>query len=273
MISASKQSRGKSIRHPDIAYAKSVRKKVRNYIIYILLFLIMYVLFFSTIFQIKYIEIIGNQAINTEEIEKLIWQELDTNILLLFNRSNYWLLSINHLLKNIGNVYSFENITITKKFPNILRLQVIERLGRLIWQTQDKYYVLDGQGIATRQLREIHLIEKTDIPVILDTANQEVIIGDKILNDDLITNIIEATKIYEEYITNDKLSFKHIEIDSDDLELYKIITNSGIQIHLNDDSSAIVQLDKLKRVLDTQNIDLNGISYINLRIRDQVIYK
>jgi len=268
----SKQSRGKSIRQP-IGNTTLVKKKVRQYIIYIIIFIVIYGLFFSNFFRIKYIEVAGNQAINTTEIENLIWQSVDKHILLLFNRSNFWLLSTNYLLDNIAQQYSFEDITITKKFPNTLRLQIIERLGRLVWQTNDMYYVLDAKGIITRQLQELHLIQKTNIPVVVDRANTEILIGDRVMSIELSSSIIEASEVYDQLITKPELAFDYFEVNEDRDTLYKIITKSGLEIHLNNSSPAQEQLTKLKRVLDSQTINLNNISYINLRIRDQVIYK
>jgi cell division septal protein FtsQ len=246
---------------------------VRKYISYAIVFVVIYVLFFSGFFQVKYIEIVGNQAIDTTEIESLIWQSLDKNILLLFGRDNFWLLSVDYLLKNIATQYSFEDITITKKFPHTLRLQIIERLGRLVWQANDQYYVIDANGVITRQLAGTNLIEQADVPVVVDQANRVVTIGATVMSTELCASIIEAAEIYEQLITRPELSLDHFVVGEDQETLYKIITTSGLEIHLNDASSVQEQLGKLKRVLDSQSLKLAGISYINLRIKDQVIYK
>ncbi|MFW0862346.1 MAG: cell division protein FtsQ/DivIB [Candidatus Komeilibacteria bacterium] len=265
--------RGKSIRHPEKANSKLLRKKVSMYLIYIFTFLIIYTLFFSFVFKIEYIKVVGNDSINTQEIEDIIWQAADKNIFLIFSRNNYWLLSTDYLLESVEKQFAFEDITITKKFPDTISLHVIERMGRLVWKTGPDYYVVDARGVITRRLTEMRLVTSGDIPVIVNKAENEVLIGDTILSESMIANILDAYAYYNEYIDRDGLRFDRFEIDSDEAGFYKIITRDGLEIHMNDESTAITQLSKLKRVVDSQNINFNNLSYINLRVENQVIYK
>ncbi|MBL7022241.1 FtsQ-type POTRA domain-containing protein [Patescibacteria group bacterium] len=265
--------RGKSIRHPEKANLKLVRKKVSMYLIYIFTFLIIYTIFFSFVFKIEYIKIVGNDSINTQEIEDIIWEATDKNIFLFFDRNNYWLLSTDYLLDNVKKQFAFEDITITKKFPDTISLHVIERMGRLVWKTGPDYYVVDAYGVITRRLTEMRLVSSGDIPVMVNKAETEVLVGDTILTESMITSILEAYSYYNEYIDRDNIKFDRFEIDETEAGFYKIITRDGLEIHMNDQSSAVTQLSKLKRVVDTQNISIHNLSYINLRVENQVIYK
>ena len=265
--------RGKSIRHPAEANTKLLKKKVSMYLIYIFTFLIVYSLFFSFIFKIQFIQIVGNDSINTQEIENIIWEAVDKNIALALNRNNYWLLSTSYLLNSVTQEYAFEDITIKKKFPNTISLHVIERMGRLIWKTGPDYYVVDAHGVITRRLHEMRLVTSGDIPVIVDKNESEVLVSDTVLNDSMIASILEAYQYYNEYIDRDGLKFDRFEIDQKDSSFYKIFTRDGLEIHMNDQSLAVGQLTKLKRVIDTENISFHNLSYINLRVENQVIYK
>ena len=268
-----REKRGKSIRHPVEANSRLLKRKVSKYLIYLFTFLIVYTLFFSFVFKIQYIKVVGNDSINTQEIEDIIWDAVDKNILLFFNRNNYWLLSASYLLDAVKQEYAFEDITISKKFPNTISLHVVERMGRLVWKTGPDYYVIDANGIITRRLREMRLVTSGDIPVMFDKSKSEVVIADIVLDDSMIANILEAYQYYGEYIDRDGLKFDRFEIDSQDAGFYKLITKDGLEIHMNDQSSSTAQLSKLKRVVDTANISFNNLSYINLRVENQVIYK
>jgi len=265
--------RGKSIRRPEEANAKLLKVKVGKYFLSIFVFLIVYFLFFSFVFKIEYIRVVGNDSINTQDIENIIWDATDKNILYFFNRNNYWLLSTDYLLATVKQQYAFEDITIKKIFPDTISLHVIERMGRLVWKTGPDYYVVDAYGVITRRLHEMRLISSGDIPVLINTSESETLIGDTILTEDMITSILEAYQYYNEYIDRDGLRFDRFEIDSTDASFYKILTRDGLEIHLNNQTPATSQLSKFKRVIDTQNINFINLSYVNLRVEDQVIYK
>jgi len=268
-----RQGRGKSVRQPARVNNQLLKKKVIKYITIILVFSILYILFFSTIFQIKYLQIVGNDAINTNEIEEVIWQSLDENILFIFNRDNYWLLSIDKLVSDIEQKYTFDELTINKKYPDTLSLKIKEKIGRLFWQAGDKFYVIDINGTVTRHLTETHIIQKVNIPIVRDNSNSEVNIGEQLLSSELISAMVETYQLYNEYINNDALSFISFQVDDKDDALFKVITKSGIELHMNDQLPVGEQLEKLAKVLRSNKIDLDSITYINLRITEQVIYK
>ena len=275
MIKSTKTNlkRGKSVRHASDKQTKLVKKKVLKYGLIILIIFIIYFLFFSFLFRIKYIKIVGNDSINTQEIEEMIWQATDNNVLLIFNRNNYWLLSTKYLLKTIGEKYAFENITIKKEFPNTVSLHLIERMGRLVWKTGSEYYVVDNDGIVTRRLYEMSLVANGGIPVTIDKNAEPVIIGGNILSEKNITSMLDAYDYYKNNIDRPGLKFDRFEMDDQTSHFYKIITRDNLEIHLNAQSSAEAQLSKLKRVVDTSAINFANLSYINLRVTDQVIYK
>lgn len=268
-----RQGRGRSIRQPQKLNKQLLKKKVIKYTSGIIIFVVVYILFFSTIFQIKYLQIVGNEAINTNEIEDVIWQSLDQNILFVFNSDNYWLLSIDKLVADIEKNYAFDELTINKKYPNTLSLKIKEKIGRLFWKTSDNYYVIDISGTVTRSLTDTHIIQKVKIPVVKDISNSEIQIGEQLLSNKLIESMIDAYQLYDEYINNDGLIFIEFQVDNKDETIFKILTKSGVELHLNDNIPIAEQLDKLAKVMRANKINLDDISYINLRIKDQVIYK
>ncbi|MCR4280587.1 MAG: hypothetical protein NUV82_04165, partial [Candidatus Komeilibacteria bacterium] len=248
----------------------TLRQKVVRYGIIAFLAVLIYLLFFSGQHRIKYLQVVGNEAVNTQEIEEMIWELLDERWLLIFKRDNYFLASENYLLTEIGKHYAFEEISIDKHYPDTISLRLKERLGRLVWQSGEKYYVIDGQGMVTRELHEIHLIEKMNIPVTRDKSQVAVNIGDKILSDSVINSLIDTHQLYGQYITEPRLKLAEIEVDDATANFYRIITSSAIEIHMNDQLNVETQLEKLRLVLSAGSIDLNSVSYINLRIPEQV---
>jgi len=176
-------------------------------------------------------------------------------------------------VSDIEQKYAFDELTINKKYPDTLSLKIKEKIGRLFWQAGDKFYVIDINGTVTRHLTETHIIQKVNIPIVRDNSNSEVNIGEQLLSSELISAMVETYQLYNEYINNDALSFISFQVDDKDDALFKVITKSGIELHMNDQLPVGEQLEKLAKVLRSNKIDLDSITYINLRITEQVIYK
>ncbi len=82
------------------------------------------------------IEINGVKETNIEELEKKI-----DNFCNLKNKNN-----INHLLNEIKNDPWIKNITIKKRLPNIMSINIEEYIPFVIWKTENDMHLIDESG-------------------------------------------------------------------------------------------------------------------------------
>lgn len=229
-----------------------------------LLLVILVVWFFTRApwLQVKNIQIDGQATEATiAEIEKLRGQ----NIL--------WLSVTRPESVIVQHQPSIKEIQILRGIPDTLRVRLIEREPALIWQVGEHWYTLDKTGFV---FQEVVLSKKsdgsleypgTDLPVIVDTKNLGVKIGQTIVQPSFIT----FTRDVKERLSKEvNLRFVRGEIQETTFNL-TVVTDAGWNILFDTTRSLDAQLRTLTRALETKRGEIK--EYVDIRVRGWVYYK
>lgn len=267
LVGAAKSKRFTEIKKEQ---SNSVRKTVVKYVSLILVGYLVYFFFLSHFFRLEYLVISGNDQIPSAEIEPIIWKSLTGRHWLIFPKDNYFFASPKDIAVEIGKNFVVNNLTIKKQPPKTLTIEIQEKSPRFIWSANNAYYVMTGDGLIIRKL-DNYQPQKT-IPLIIDQSNastsvNEIVSNSQILS--LIGNIKES--LDDNPITN--LAIKSFGLDDRGSRFVKLMTDSGTEIHLGQDLDLNEQLSKLRKIIETNHLDLTKVAYINLRIPEQAIYK
>lgn len=251
---------------------KLVKRVVLRGISLLLVIYLIYLLFFSHYFSLSNIQItVKTPDFNTNELNDYLKTALNKKFLFIFPRDNYFLFSKNYLEKQLNEKYIIEDLIINKIFPKTLTVSLREKVTNLLYQTADKIYLIDLNGRILAEVGERIIINEKGLIKIVDESNTTVAINQNILMPNLITLITNLNQKFNEYFPN--LSIAFYKITDPQSTFIKLVTTTGLEIHLNDRLGLEEQLTKLKRSLESGMVDLTKIQYINLRIKDQVIYK
>ncbi|MCX6784647.1 MAG: FtsQ-type POTRA domain-containing protein [Candidatus Komeilibacteria bacterium] len=231
---------------------------------------LLYFLFLSSYFRLEYLIVSGNNQTPSSEIEPIVWQSLSHSKFLILPGDNYFLASIPKLTENLGKNFIFNKLIVTKSLPKTIIINVEEKLPRFIWSTNGHYYVLTGDGLIIREF--INYKAQKAIPLIVDQSNSSTSVNQVVVNNQILSLI---TKIKE---TLEAEPIPNLEADSFELadrgsQFIKLKTVQGAEIHLGQELDVKTQLDKLRKIIQSNHLDLAKVSYINLRIPEQAIYK
>ena len=223
-----------------------------------LILVLVYVLFFSPIFEIKEIKISGNQVISNEDI----YNSLD-------DQNNIFLATgdklTNILINNFPRILSIEiNKNIIKK---TIDLKIVERKEAGIFCIKDCYYI-DKQGVIFEQAPQT---SGTLILAIKDSSNREVKIGKNVIEKEFMAELIDLGS----YLSN-QLGLKAFDftIESDISKDLKINTNEGWYILFDRSQDLKNQLKALELVLREKiKEEREELEYIDLRIENRAYYK
>lgn len=240
-------------------------------ILVLILFYLSYLFFYSKYFRITFLNISGQSETPTEEIESLIWQTLERHSLSIFPGDNYFLINIKRIQKKFDEQGLLVEIEVKKDFPHTLNINLKDRLGQIVWISNEQFYVVNLAGVAEKQLPIKELVN-VKYPVIYDLSNTAFDLNDKLVNEQLIDLILEVYTTFGSYELP-VIELDHFKVDSPEANYVKIVTKQGFEIHVNYLLSFESQMNKLRKSLVAGKIDLNKINYINLRIENQVIYK
>src|SRR6266568_4738975 len=137
-----------------IAKTSQTNKLAMRIIFYVLTFafvaVLLYLLFFSAQMQINNITVTGTQELSSQEIEQKVEQSLQGNYLKVIPKNNFLFVSQGSIENFIKNDYKkVRSVTVTKKFPDAVAVNVDERKGLLVWCRGDNdCFLLDENGIA-----------------------------------------------------------------------------------------------------------------------------
>ncbi|MCK4453815.1 FtsQ-type POTRA domain-containing protein [Candidatus Parcubacteria bacterium] len=208
-----------------------------------------YFLFFHSFFQIKNIEIFGNEKLKTEQIESLI--EKDKNIF-LFNIDK-------NKKKILENFPEITELLLEKDFPRSIKIQIEERKPVAIFCQNEKYFFIDKKGIVYEKAEANSMLKIKNLTL---NKELELRLGDEILTENQLNQIIYIeTKLKE----NLEIQIELAEIVSD--QRLNIKTSEGWEIYFNIQEDIDWQLIELGLILKQKiSPEKRGeIKYIDLR--------
>jgi len=208
----------------------------------------------SPIFNMKEIQVLGNEQVSKETIVSLSGLKTEENI---------FRFGIFKVMSNIKENAYIERVKIHRKIPSTVQIEVEERKHNYSIDFLGKYAYINTQGYI------LEIAEDSKQKVILqgiETPEEQMVVGSRLNNEDLekledVIKIINATKEYE-------LDTKVTNIDMSDKNEYSIyLEEEGKKVHLGSSSNlsnkmlyvnAIIEEEKGKAGEIFANGDLNN---------------
>lgn len=220
-----------------------------------------YLIAYSPLFQVKNILILGTSNVpKLEENLKIFFANqskidkfLGANNILIWKQKK-----IGEFLKNEPQI---AELTIKKDyFKRLIKTEVKEREKFGIWCANNCFW-FDKKGVVFLESpsTEGSLINKID-----DFSDRSLNLGDKILEEKFLLNLIKIFEILE------KSGLKIKSLKLEDIALQEIITDSSPKIYFSlrlEPGFALAALQSLK------NIGLEKMEYIDLRVENRAYYK
>jgi len=269
---------------------KKIKFKKYTTVVFVVLFLI-----FSTLvalgayiskhekFTISSLRILGNEVVNSEDVEKIVWEEIGGKYLWIFNKESVFLYPKNILESRVlGRWARISNIDIYADTMTSLTVRIEEREPVYIWcddkqesssdNITEECYFLDDSGFI------FSLAPYFSGPVffkmhgpIFDTEfrgeeSQGLVIGKRFLSKDEFEKIVILKNAFI------LLEMKAVEFKAQDDENYQFIMEDGAKILFNKEQSVETLLDNLDSSLDALEKN-KQLDYIDLRFGNKVFYK
>jgi cell division septal protein FtsQ len=208
-----------------------------------------YLLFFSPYFIIKNVEVKGSQ--NPKVIE----------LLQVAKGKNLWLLNKNILKKELSGFAEIQSISIKKRPPSTLKVEIVEKPEGIIWRTQEKRYLLDNTGTVIKEVTEGNL------PEIIDPKNASVDIGKQIVTP-VFVNFVK--NLVFEFTPKTNLTIKEISV-LDEMAVDIAVQTESIKAIFDTQGDLDNQLENMAKVYQAKKDDIK--EYMDLRIEGRVYYK
>lgn len=234
------------------------RKLPKIIMIIIICFIILLIIFSSSLFDIKKIEVIGNEKITDELIISLSKLELYQNIF-KFNKSD--------VITNIKENSYIESTSISRKLPGTIIIEVEERVPKYMLQIADSYAYINNQGYILEITNErLSLPILTGASTDISKSNP----GDRINLEDL-KKLDKVIKIYETAKSNELNDLITIIDISDDRNYTIILEKEGKTVYLGDCSNLNTRILYLKSILEASS-GKKGEIFLNIDLNSDNVY-
>lgn len=227
-----------------------------------------WLLFFSTLFKIKKIEVSGAGVGASEEIKSIVWRLAENR---LIGKNNLLLYNKKDLNKILNEKYYLDNLIIRKKLFHTLSINLREKQPVAVWREAGQYYYLDGQGNIINQIDPLS-INSLNYPLI-ENSTAVKIEGQKAnINEEAINYILNLFNEFKDNKHNFTVERFIINQNSNTVEM-AILT--GPKIYFNIRASRVEQIDKLNLIIrdKLKNDFKSAKEYIDLRYADNVYIK
>lgn len=234
---------------------------------------LVWLFFFSRVFAIKAVEVNGNDKINREELEQLIWQQVDNERRFLVGpQKNLFLFDRDKLLGNLKDKYVFDDLSVEKSWwRRKITLNLKEKSYSLIWSETGRYRFLNLDGTIISEIdaaqvgeRELPLVENTGEAAIIDkrVENQTEKIS-------FIVSLFGKLKSLQPPIKAEKFQVASVEDSS-----VKVIASGSPIIIFSAKNTADGQLERLSALINTKlKDDFKKKKRIDLRFNDKIFWE
>jgi len=226
----------------------------KTLLIVIIFLVLVYSLFFSKFFKVKDILVEGNNYISTEKITSIV--RPGRNIF-MFNSG----LAEKQIIAAFSEIH---DVHIYRGIPNALKIVVLEREGKIVWESNGKKYLISSLGEVMRELSDT---DSSNFPLIKDVRNFPVNPGEQLVSPSFIAFI---SNIKQNFFASTGIQPTFFEIQTTTFDVY-LHTGANFYVKFNSLRSSVKQLDNLKLVLADKREKIS--EYVDLRIDGWAYYK
>jgi len=241
--------------------SKPKKKLVKTFLLLVLLGGFFWFIFYSPIFQIKNITLEGVQA-NSDLIAEMN----------KFKGKNIFLMAVDSEKRNlIIKQPEIKDIVIWKGLPDTLKAKLTLRDKVLIWQSADRFYYVDGDGIAFKQRGPLALEEK-NILLIIDKKNVLVNLGTQFLSPVFVKFVTQLATDLPTISAQIQVPITLTNIDVEESTLQTTAqTAEGFKILFDTTRPVDSQLAALKKVLSEHRSEVT--EYVDVRVQGWAYFK
>lgn len=204
----------------------------------------------SPLFNIKEIEVENNNILSTERVISLSRLKKDENIF-RFLQSD--------VEKYIKEDPYVEKVTIERKLPNTVKIQVQERNRDFCIKILNSYAYINNQGYI------LEIVEENQgLPVIegIETAEEEIKVGDRLKNNDLkkLAVVIQIMSIAKENEIDNKIT--GIDISNKN-EYILYLAEEKKTAYIGNDSNLTTKILYIKEIMEKYEAGKEGTIFVN----------
>lgn len=228
---------------------------------------IVWALFFSTLFTIKYVEIRGAGLSPSLDVEAKVYAQTEKKRIWFLQQNRLFVFSSEDLKTRLIDDYSLQGLKVVKKLPSTLIVELEEKQLAAVWLEAEQYYLLDANADIISQ----SVLKDFGLPIIRNNGLPK-INGDRVDIDPSV--IVAASQIFRDFPSRFSwISVRELAVSNESRTLI-LASSKGPMIYFNPGESIEAQLIRLDTLLQGElRSRFEKLDYIDLRFKDKLYYK
>ncbi|MEI6288464.1 MAG: cell division protein FtsQ/DivIB [bacterium] len=227
--------------------------------------LVLYVVFYSDLFRINNVQISTDKLIDNTAFSRAINDNLNSWRFFILPQKNMIFFSAGDLYKQLNSKFKLENLSVSRGWKTV-GVWAVSKPSFLIIYNGQQFYLTDEDGQITAQVDQNLIGDYTDKLPILNVAQSQINVGDKITSREMVDFILELNRKAPYYSLQargyETMAGDEVTLVTRDLWRAYFDTNQPIDQALNNLSLVLKQQIKNQK-----------INYIDLRFGEKVFYK
>lgn len=228
---------------------------------------LVWLLFFSSVFTVKYVEVRGAQLSSAGDIETMAHMQTEEKRIFFLQQDRLFVFKSEDFKSKLINDYSLENVKIIKKLPSTLIIELQEKQAAAVWLEAEQYYLVDSAADIISPSSP----EELSVPIIRNNGLPKI----KERKVDVDPSIIStASQIFTNFPSRFSwISVKELAVSNDARTLI-LASAKGPMIYFNTSEAVDPQLVRLDTLLQGDlRSRFEKLDYIDLRFGDKLYYK
>lgn len=225
---------------------------------------LLYFLFLSPVFQIKNVNVSGNNDVSSSQILSKVDGKI-SNHFMLFPTKSIFLANASNMRSDLMDSFpQIAGVSFSRHFPSTIDVKVTERQGVAVW-CGNNCFLVDGTGVIFKQVSPIF---SQPMGLKVSGSDPGAKAGDKIIDPKILASVLEITS----KMNAAKLDVKSADVVSDNR--VNVTTGEGWQAYFNLQGDIDWQITELNVVLQKEISpqERAALQYIDLRFT-RVYYK
>lgn len=245
---------------------------------------------FSPAFRVTDIQVNGTDRIPSWEIQDAVMETLGERRWLVFPKASILIVSEENLVASLQERFVLESLTITKKPPHTLVIDLSERISAVLVQLPDgSQAMIDLQGTVTRLYKAEEALDvvprlgptideqlgraRAQYPVLFDDKNETLELREQAVRPQTVQAVIDLPKLFDARFGRAPY-LSETRIDGAGAQTLRAVTSEGWAIYLDASGDIGEQLNNAQTILKTKvGSDRKNLDYIDVRFGDKIFFK
>lgn len=216
----------------------------------IIVLVLILVFFFSPLFKIKRIEVIPQD----EKVSSFFSNFLDKNLFLVDTNQTKSDL--------IGQYPQILDVKISKGIPNVLRIKINSREGKVVWESGGEKYLIDENGLVFAKADG----QVADLPIVIDNKNLPV----ENLKPVVISSFVNFITDLSSKLAGSELAVDHYEVNETTFQV-DAVTKNNLKIIFDTTLPIDPQIVAAQKVYTDHKAEVT--KYLDVRVEGKVYYQ